>query len=77
VIPLDKGDVEKCKSDFHTFADEIRVNVPSLIVAAMETIHIKYQSIKAGRKGSFATSEVAKTEAVSNFIPLNQFGDIE
>lgn len=67
---MDKADVEKCKADFHTFADEIRVNVPSLIVAAMETIHEKYLSLKAGRKGSFATAEIAKTEAVSWFFKL-------
>jgi len=63
VIPMEKGDVEKCKADFHTFSDEIRVNIPNLIVAAMEIIHMKYQSIKAGRKSSFVTSDASKTES--------------
>jgi hypothetical protein len=65
VIPLDKGDVEKCKTDFHTFADEIRVNIPSLIVAAMEIIYLKYQNIKASRRGTFSGIDSSKVEMVS------------
>lgn len=61
---MDRSEVEKCVEDFHTFPSEIRDNIPSIVSAAMEVIHLKFQSIKTSRKNSFAASDQIKTEAV-------------
>lgn len=62
---MDRSQVEKCVKDFHLFPSEIRDNIPSIVSAAMEVIHLKFKSIKTSRKNSFAAPEVAKTEVVS------------
>jgi hypothetical protein len=61
---MDRGEVEKCVDDFHTFPSEIRDNIPSIVSAAMEVIHLKFQSIKSSRKNTFVAADMQKTDAV-------------
>ncbi len=61
MIPLDKDDVERCVSNFHAYTDEIRMNIPDLILATMNSIHIKYKKLKLERKGAFVHGQTADT----------------
>jgi len=53
VIPLVESDIDKCVRDFHCFAEEIRMNIPDLIVATMECLYLKYKKLKDARKTNY------------------------
>ena len=68
VIPLSKDDVDRCVSNFHAYSDEIRMNIPELILATMESIHMKYKKVKLERKGAFVHGQTADT--VSHLLKI-------
>lgn len=53
VIPLCDVDVDKCVRDFHGYAEEIRTNIPDLIVATMEALYVKYKKLKESKKTNY------------------------
>jgi len=57
IIPLYKEEIEPAVSNFHLYSDEIRMNIPDLIVATMEALHTKFKKLKAETKTSFIPSE--------------------
>ena len=64
IIPLYKDDIERCVANFHLYSDEIRMNIPDVILATMEALHAKFKKIKAERKTSFIPSEGVHPEVV-------------
>jgi len=59
VIPLRTEDIERCVTNFHTYSDDIRMNIPDLIIATMEAIHLKVKKVKLERKGALVTGQDA------------------
>ncbi|ODN00680.1 Nuclear pore complex protein Nup93 [Orchesella cincta] len=57
IIPLHESEVEKCVRDFHGFQEEIRMNVPDLIVATMETLYAKYKKLKDTKKSNYFAAD--------------------
>jgi nuclear pore complex protein Nup93 len=62
IIPLYKEEIEPAVANFHLYSDEIRMNIPDLIVATMEALHAKFKKLKAETKTSFIPSEGAHPE---------------
>lgn len=71
VIPLDADNVQRCVTNFHSYADEIRMNVPDIILATMECLHATYKSLKAEKKGGFLNQQSANTEV--SIATINSF----
>ncbi len=57
MIPLRTDDIERCVGNFHTYSDDIRMNIPVLIIATMEAIQTKFKE----RKGALVTEQAPDT----------------
>ena len=69
VIPLERGDTERCVNNFHSYANEIRMNIPELILATMELLFKKYEGVKEEEKAIPSPSpsgDAARVDVVSS-----------
>jgi hypothetical protein len=65
VLPLDKNDLERCVTNFHSYSNEIRMNIPDLLLATMELMFTKFKSIK-DEKSNTASGDFPSADLVSH-----------
>lgn len=65
IIPLDKNDIERCVSNFHSYADEIRTNIPELLLATMESLYMKYVKVKSAYPSGLSSGDAGNVDLVS------------
>lgn len=70
VIPLNESEIDRCVRDFHTYAEEVRMNVPDLIVATMETLYAKFKKLKDTKKSNYFSPDNAGKDNVSELASV-------
>ena len=56
IIPLRQSDVDMTVSNFRVLPDELRRNIPDLLLACMSAIFAQYKKAKVGKASTAATS---------------------
>ena len=56
IIPLRQSDVDMTVSNFRVLPDELRRNIPDLLLATMSAIFAQYKKAKVGKASATVTS---------------------
>ena len=59
IIPLRQSDVDMTVSNFRVLPDELRRNIPDLLLATMSAVFAQYKKAKVGKPASAAVTSAS------------------